>query len=73
MANVEKKWHAENDKGNGWAPAVEEIDIELIEEAEEAEYMYTEDQVYVFSRKDGSVFGVGDANGPWAVDLIDKI
>jgi hypothetical protein len=64
-------WRRGNEAGRGYSVGPDDGDINDLasELGELVVRSFQTDQPAVYRRPDGTLVGVGDANGPWAVDL----
>ena len=58
-----------NSAGKGYAIGMGSENINELSQALDAELLLYRDELAVYKKSDGTLVGVGDANGPWAVDL----
>lgn len=69
MADLEKAWHRGNNAGKGYAVGNEKDTPKEACKSEGWKILSAEYDICIAKKPDGTLVGVGDAHGPWAVDL----
>ncbi len=65
-----RAWHKGDDHGLGYAVGRPTDDVNMIRGLGRlVEEAYTDSDIAIYRTPAGTLIGVGDANGPWAVDL----